>query len=182
MSHHATPALRILACLSLVSGLAVAALAAAPPDKAPPLTLPDLHGQETSVKYAAAPVTLVNFWATWCGPCRAEMPLIDDLSKKYAGKGLQSFGIALESGEPSEVLQFVKDGKIDLSYTLLVGDDAVSEGFGGIDIVPTTFLIDRSGKVLSRHVGAMEDFEKSMGAEIDRALSKGEGAGAAPAH
>lgn len=143
-------------------------------EMAPEIRLRDLEGEVTSVGYGKAAVTLVNFWATWCLPCREEMPQIERLSRKYGPRGFHAVGIALESGGAAEIRDFLDKGKFDLSYTLLVGDDAVGDGFGGVEIVPTTFLVGADGRILSRHLGVTEGFENKLAAEIEKLLAGAE--------
>ena len=110
------------------------------------------------------------------------MPQIERLSRKYGEKGFRAIGIALESGEPSDVKDFLEGGKFGLSYSVLVGDDAVSDGFGGVEIVPTTFLVGKDGAILSRHMGVTEEFEASVAREIEQFLAEGAAPGGKPAH
>ena len=161
----------LLCALALLLGGSASAPAGSGGGSAPAIRLPDLQGRPHAVSYEEAGLTLVNFWATWCMPCREEMPQIERLSKRYAERGLKAVGIALESGEPAEIRKFIEGGRLDLSYTLLVGDDAVSEGFGGVEIVPTTFLVGKDGSILSRHLGVTRDFESAVAAEIERHLA-----------
>lgn len=172
-----TPKRAIPAMLTvlLAAGAALASPALAGEEKAPAVRLMDIEGRSTEIVWADAPVTLVNFWATWCVPCRAEMPQIERISRKYGEKGFRAVGIALESGEPADVKDFIKGGRFDLSYTLLVGDDAVSDGFGGVEIVPTTFLVGRDGAIISRHLGVTEEFESMVSREIEQHLAAGDG-------
>ncbi len=158
--------------------VAAAPASAARVEKVPDILLPDLHEKETAVRFNEAPVTLVNFWATWCLPCLEEMPQIDRLARKYADRGFRAVGIALESGDAAEVRAFVDRRKLGLSYALLMGDGEVSEAFGGIDIVPTTFLVGRGGRVLSLHHGVTGSFEASVGSEIEKFLDRAAEAGA----
>jgi len=143
--------------------------------QAPAIRLLDLDGKPVLIDYAAAGLTLVNFWATWCGPCRAEMPQIEILARQYADRGFRAVGIAMDSGKPGTIRDFLEAGGFDLSYAMLVGDDAVSDGFGGIEIVPTTFLVSRKGRIVSRHLGAEAGFQEQVAAEIEKHLAGGAG-------
>jgi thiol-disulfide isomerase/thioredoxin len=158
-----------LPVLLLAAGITVAG---AEPllEKAPPLSLASIDGEMADIDYREAPVTLVNFWATWCLPCREEMPQIEALVREYGKRGFRAVGIAMESGEAQEVRDFLEDGKFGLSYPILLGNDEISDAFGGIEIVPTTFLVGRGGRVLGRLLGVTEDFEKKVGAELEKFL------------
>ncbi len=155
---------------TLVLAAAATAASAAKVEKVSALRLKNLEGKDASVSFEETPVTLVNFWATWCAPCREEMPQIERLSRKYAARGFRAVGIALQSGEPAEVREFLEGGKLGLTYPLLVGDDEAMEAFGGIEIVPTTFLVGRGGRILGLHYGVTDGFEASVGAEIEKHL------------
>ncbi len=170
-------ALRSAFLAAALLAAAATAASAARVEKVSGLELKNLEGKKASVSFEETPVTLVNFWATWCMPCREEMPQIERLSRKYAARGFRAVGIALQSGEPAEVREFLEGGKLGLTYTLLVGDDDVSESFGGIEIVPTTFLVGRGGRVLSLHYGVTDGFEASVGAEIEKFLGASPEAG-----
>lgn len=130
-----------------------------------PLELPGLDGKPAKVDFDRAKVTIVNFWATWCMPCRQEMPQLDKLFQRYKSKGLQVVGVAVQSGEPSDVKEFL-DENIPITYTALVGDLDVMERFGDAEIVPTTYLVGAGGRILARHYGVTRDFEEQIEGEI----------------
>lgn len=107
-------------------------------------------------------VRLVDFWATWCPPCREEIPGFIELQKKYQSKGLEVIGVSVDRGGPPVVNAFVKENHIN--YTSLMSDAATESAYGGIRSIPTTFLIDREGNVVKKYLGAhpMEDFEADI--------------------
>jgi len=139
---------------------------------APPIKAPGLDGKIVEVKYADARVTLVNFWATWCLPCREEMPAINRIFQKYQGRGFKAIGLALQSGEPAEVKDFLVARKLGLTYPILMSSDDLAASFGDIEIVPTTYLIGPKGEVLRSFFGIASDFEKSLGGEVEKILGQ----------
>jgi len=94
---------------------------------------------------------LLNFWATWCGPCKIEMPWLVDLQKKYGSQGLQIVGVAMDDTEDKEIADFAH--KMGVNYTILKGTEKVGDLYGGVDRLPLTYYIDRSGKVVDETVG-----------------------------
>ena len=148
---------------SLVLVLVSAAFLGAEPvpaKPAPDWTLPDLAGGSVSFAQFKGKVVVVDFWATWCGPCVKEIPGYIALREKYGKDGLVIIGISLDRRGPESVMKFV--AKHGMNYTVLMGDAAVVEAFGNFDAIPTTFIIDRAGKIRERKTGAMPaaDFEK----------------------
>jgi cytochrome c biogenesis protein CcmG/thiol:disulfide interchange protein DsbE len=116
---------------------------------APPFTLADLNGKPVSLSDFRGKVVVLDFWATWCPPCRAEIPDFIDLQKEYGSQGVQIVGIALD--EPEKVLAFARQN--GMNYPVLLGSDEVSMKYGGIEGIPTTFIIDRDGKIVNRFEG-----------------------------
>lgn len=136
------------------------------------LRVSELSGKVSRLDFTASKLTLVNFWATWCMPCREEMPEIVKLLKKHGNGGFRAVGIALESGEPADIKAFLEENKsLGITYPIYVGDDAVSEAFGGIEMVPTTYLVNQRGQVVKRYLGVNERFAERVGAEIKKALA-----------
>jgi peroxiredoxin len=139
---------------------AVAALPVVGP--APQWKLKDVHGTVVSSEQFKGKVVVVDFWATWCGPCRTEIPGYVDLQRKYGKDGLVVVGVSMDEAGPKVVEEFVK--KFGVNYQMVMGDDAVQSAFGGMDAIPTTFLIDRAGKIRDKKVGAepTEEYEKKV--------------------
>jgi thiol-disulfide isomerase/thioredoxin len=142
----------------------VAAAAASLPvlGPGPSWQLKDVNGNVVSSDQFKGKVVVVDFWATWCPPCRAEIPGYIALEKKYGKDGLAIVGVSLDEGGPAIVQQFA--AKFGINYPLVMGDETVQAAFGGMEAIPTTFLIDRLGQVRDRKVGAepTEDYEKKI--------------------
>lgn len=129
---------------------------------APAWQLKDVHGQPVSSAQFKGKVVVIDFWATWCGPCRQEIPGYTDLQRKYGRDGLVIIGVSLDQAGPAVVEEFVK--KFAVNYQMVMGDDAVQAAFGGIEAIPTTYLIDRAGQLRDRKVGAepTEEYERKV--------------------
>jgi thiol-disulfide isomerase/thioredoxin len=152
---------------STVTASAASATAAAAPvakvsslpviGPAPAWKMRDVAGREVTSDEYKGKVVVVDFWATWCGPCKEEIPGYIELQKKYADKGFVIVGVSLDQQGPPVVKRYAESMKI--SYPLVMGDDSVVAAFGGIDAIPTTFLIDRDGQIRHKKVGSMETAE-----------------------
>jgi thiol-disulfide isomerase/thioredoxin len=94
---------------------------------------------------------LVNFWATWCEPCKVEMPWLVDLQKKYGSDGLQIVGIAMDDTDEKTIASFTH--KMGINYPIVMGTEKVADLYGGIDGMPTLFFVDRSGKIVDHELG-----------------------------
>jgi thiol-disulfide isomerase/thioredoxin len=136
---------------------------------APDFTLESLDGKNVSLSSFRGQVILLNFWATWCGPCKIEMPWFVELQKEYGPQGLQIVGVAMDDASKQEIAKFAKD--MNVNYTILIGKEAVGQLYGGVDVLPTTFFIDRDGKIISREFGLQS---RSLFVDnIKKALSQG---------
>ncbi|MGC1620048.1 MAG: TlpA disulfide reductase family protein [Candidatus Acidiferrum sp.] len=138
----------------------------------PALTLKDLDGKDVSLSEYKGKVVLVNFWATWCDPCRGEIPSLIELQQKYGPKGFAVLGIALDEEGKSVVAPFVAkerfgvDGKeLPMSYEILIGNDQAADKFGGLFGYPTSILISRDGKQIKRITGMIDYDEMSKAIE-----------------
>jgi thiol-disulfide isomerase/thioredoxin len=132
------------------------------PMPAPGWELKDVDGKPVNFSQFKGKVVVLDFWATWCVPCRSEIPGYVKLQEKYKDKGLVMVGVSLDQQGPEVVKKFISDFR--MNYQVVIGDDAVVEAFGGIDGIPTTFIIDRTGMIRDKKVGAMEtaEYEKVL--------------------
>ena len=155
---------RILLPLLAMMVMAVSGVRADLPvlGKAPAWKLKDLQGREVTSADFKGKVVVVDFWATWCPPCRAEIPGYIALQKKYADKGLVIVGVSVDENGAAAVAPFAKAKGIN--YQMLLFNDDVVAAFGGIEGIPTTFLIDREGNIRDKKVGMAEeaDYEKRI--------------------
>jgi thiol-disulfide isomerase/thioredoxin len=112
-------------------------------------SIPD--GKKVALASLRGKAVLLNFWATWCGPCKIEMPWLVDLQKKYGPEGLQIVGVAMDDTEDKDIADFAH--KMGVNYMVLKGTEKVGDLYGGIDRLPLTYFVDRSGKVVDEIVG-----------------------------
>ncbi len=149
---------------------------------APDFTLNDLDERPVKLSDFRGKAVLLNFWATWCGPCRIEMPWFVDFQKQYGPQGLQIVGIAMDDSGKDAVVKFTKE--MNVNYVVLQGKEAIGDAYGGIPGLPTTFFIDRNGKIVDVAPGLVSRSEiedaikKSLAAPADAKLqAKGMGNG-----
>jgi thiol-disulfide isomerase/thioredoxin len=140
------------------------------PDPAPAFELRDLDGKPLALGDARGKIVLLNFWATWCGPCRAEIPDLVDLQKRYPDK-LEIIALATEEDDADEVRRFVLHSGIN--YRVAMAPEAVVREYGGIAALPTSFVIDREGRIVQKHVGLNDptlyerELRAMLGMEVD---------------
>src|ERR1019366_6177073 len=137
----------------------------AKPVPAPSWRLMDVDGNVVTSDQFKGRVLVLDFWATWCGPCKSEIPGYVRLQKKYAADGLVIVGVSKDDEGPGRqalVKEFM--GRLGINYPIVYSSDEVDAAFGGIDAIPTTFIIDRNGFNRSKKVGAErpEDYEKKI--------------------
>ena len=121
---------------------------------APDFTLQDLNGNWSSLSEFKGKVVILDFWATWCPPCRAEIPHFIELYDDYKDKGLEIIGVSLDFNANKILGAFVEENSIN--YTILIGDRDVTDLYGGIMSIPTTFVIDRDGGIRKKYIGYKE--------------------------
>jgi thiol-disulfide isomerase/thioredoxin len=132
------------------------------PVPAPNFNLSDLQGRAVQLTDFKGKVVLLDFWATWCAPCRSEMPMLQALHNQFRDRGFEVVGISVDEVDPEQVVPaYVK--KAGFNYTQLLSDEKVQESYGPIRGIPTFLLIDREGKIRRRGTGGgypREAFEK----------------------
>jgi peroxiredoxin len=118
---------------------------------APDFSLEALDGKTTRLSDYRGKAVLLNFWATWCGPCKIEMPWFVELQNQYASKGLQIVGVAMDDASKEDISKFAKD--MGVNYPILIGKESVGDQYGGVPALPETFLIGRDGKIVDKILG-----------------------------
>ena len=136
------------------------------PDKdrkpAPEFELKDADGKTVRLSDYKGKVVLLDFWATWCGPCKIEIPWFIDFERKYKDQGFAVIGVSMDEEGWTVVKPFVSE--LAINYRILQGSDATAQLYGGVEALPTTFLIDRDGRIAATHVGlaGKDDFEDGI--------------------
>ena len=120
------------------------------PEVAPPLQAQDLSGKPVNKENWTGKVVLVNFWATWCPPCRVEIPELLELKKEYKNQ-LEIVGISEDDDPPENVLKFARQK--GMTYPIVMATPELVEAYGGVPALPTSFLIDTQGRVVQKHSG-----------------------------
>ena len=145
---------------------------------APDFTLKDADGKTVHLTDYRGKVVLLDFWATWCGPCKIEIPWFMEMQRKNKDKGFEVLGVAMDDEGWEVVKPFVAD--LNVNYRIVIGNDTTAELYGGVDALPTTFLIDREGKIAAVHVGlaSKREFEDGV-EELLQPLSAAAGSGRA---
>lgn len=131
---------------------------------APDFSLESLEGKTMRLSDFRGKAVLLNFWATWCGPCKIEMPWFVELQQKYGSQGLQVVGVVMDDASKEDIAKFAKD--MGVNYPVLIGKEAVGDSYGGIPALPETFFIGRDGKVVDKILGLRGK------AEIEDAIKK----------
>jgi peroxiredoxin len=137
------------------------------PRLAPDFSLTDLSGRNFRLSDYRGKVIVLDFWATWCDPCKQEIPHFIELQARYAAQGLQVLGVSMDDDEPP-VRQFQQQYK--MNYPVAMGSPKLADQYGGILGLPITFVIDRKGRITARHVGATD--ASVIEAEIQKLLAQ----------
>jgi cytochrome c biogenesis protein CcmG/thiol:disulfide interchange protein DsbE len=150
---------------------------------APDFTLPDLSGKDVSLSSLKGKPLLINFWATWCGPCKIETPWLVELQNDYGRTGFQIVGISTEGDDlkpddkegwahdKAAIAKFVKEEH--MQYPVLINGDSLAATYGGLDAMPTSIYVDRTGKVVAVQLGITS--KDDMVANVKKALGSAGG-------
>ncbi len=137
---------------------------------APDFELRALDGKNLKLSDLRGKAVLLNFWATYCGPCKIEMPWFVELQKEYGPQGFQIVGVAMDDASTEDIAKFTKE--MGVNYPILLGKESVGESYGGVGGLPTTFFLDRDGKLNAREFGLQS---RSVFVDhIKKALSQGQ--------
>ncbi len=118
---------------------------------APDFSLEGIDGKTLRLSDLRGKAVLLNFWATWCGPCKIEMPWFVDLQKQYGAQGLQIVGVAMDDASKEDIGKFAQT--MGVNYPILIGKESVGDQYGGVPALPETFVIGRDGKLVDKIIG-----------------------------
>ena len=141
---------------------------------APDFTLESLDGKSMRLSDLRGKAVLLNFWATWCGPCKIETPWLVELQNQYGSQGLQVIGVAMDDSGKEDIAKFAKD--MGVNYPVLLGKEAVGDAYGGVPALPESFFIGRDGKIVDKIIGlkGKGEIEDSIKKALDTEGAKNE--------
>jgi thiol-disulfide isomerase/thioredoxin len=156
---------RIVFLIFVLAGVALSTFgqqATSQQTTAPAFKLKDINGRSVRLSNYKGKVVLLNFWATWCAPCRAEMPDLVKLQNEYRSKGLQIVGMTYPDYRRAAVGHLAR--RLKLNYPILLGTRELAGQYGVGEVMPTTIVIDRQGKIRARILGILEpdEFEQNV--------------------
>jgi thiol-disulfide isomerase/thioredoxin len=156
-------------CLGLAFLLSQCAKEEKGPSLAPEFSLKTLTGEEFSLAKNKGKTLLIDFWATWCAPCRESIPHLVHLHKTYRGQGFEVVGLSMDKGDPKTVEQFVRS--LDIPYPIAIAPDEIARAYG-VNGLPTTILIDKEGKIREKIVGFNTTIAKKIEARVAELTSE----------
>jgi cytochrome c biogenesis protein CcmG/thiol:disulfide interchange protein DsbE len=160
------------ACTSFEQAKAAALIPVAERKTAPGFELKDSMGRTVKLSDYKGKIVILNFWATWCNPCKIEIPWFIEFEQKYKDQGFAVLGISMDEEGWEVVKPYLASAKIN--YRVAIGSDSVASLYGGVDSLPTSFLIDRQGRVAATHVGLVpksayqNDIDQLLGSRTSR--------------
>ncbi|MCW5980449.1 MAG: TlpA family protein disulfide reductase [Bryobacteraceae bacterium] len=141
-------------------------------EPAPDFSLKDADGRTVRLSDYKGKVVLLNFWATWCGPCRIEIPWFRDFESNFKDRGFAVIGVSMDEEGWEVVKPYVERAKVN--YRVVIGDDEVAGNYGGVSSLPTSFIIDRDGRIASVHIGLVskDNYAKDINALLESGASR----------
>ena len=129
---------------------------------APDFALSDAQGKSMRLADFKGKVVLLDFWATWCGPCKIEIPWFIEFQRQYKDRGFSVIGVSMDEDGWQAVRPFVE--RVKMNYPVVLGNDQTAAAFGGVEVLPTTFIIDREGRIVASHEGltSKAEFENAI--------------------